>query len=196
MKPATADHPNSNTTTRPHEHMSTHDTADETGETYRLEHDRISHGSVADPVTDEIHEIEAHDDERGGVLTVENPASAVYLAEDVEALGFETEAERPSEEAVRAAEREQTELADVAEAREFASSIGERVATQDLAVGEGYDPETNSPTNDPTIRATEAYKTLRSRDEDVAEYLRALPSLRRQQQFIAFLRDDAEVYGL
>jgi hypothetical protein len=169
------------------------ETETETTETYRLEHDRLSTGTLADPVTGDEIPIHAHDDERGGCLHVTRPDSAVYLVRDNDALTFATPDEKPGEAAVRGAQAEYFGFIETDVAREFVRRRGESLISVNLDASTGFDPESDPPNNGVKVRVQQAHETLAEQGHDnVASFLRALPSVDQQQEFVRYLRERGE----
>lgn len=164
----------------------------ETGstETYRLEHTRLRAGSLTDPVTGEDHDLHPHEEGRGGYLFVERPDSAAYLVRENTNVEYAAPEEEPSEEAIHAAQSEVFDFSETEVATAFAESRGTTLGSEDLDPATGYDPRSEQMVNDAQMRVQQAYETLvQDGDDDVAAYLRALPSESRQREFVRFLRD-------
>lgn len=154
---------------------------------YRIE-TRVSAGVIKDPVTGEQHEIEGHDDKRGGVITVDRPDSAKYIVDRSSTRQFIDKAPKP--EAVKEAQRAEFDFVGSDVCTAFAESRNKNLGDQELGPAEGFDPETDDAYNDKRIKALKMYERLQSNGyDDEAEYLRALGSETRQHQFCKFLRE-------
>jgi len=164
---------------------------DEAGQTYRIE-TKVSAGSIVDPVTDETHNIDPKEDDRGGFIEVSRPDSARYLVNDNTNMGFVGSS--PSESAVREAQQEEFGFGESDLALAFASSRGKTLGTEDLDAEAGFDPAEDDILNDRMIRSKNVYESLTADGrDDVAGYLRHLPSLSRQYRFIKFLEERGEL---
>ncbi|MDS0258613.1 hypothetical protein NDI56_04200 [Haloarcula sp. S1CR25-12] len=159
-------------------------------QTYRIE-TKTSAGHIEDPVTGEQHEIEPHDDKRGGVIEVDRPDSAKYIVDSSSRRQFAEKA--PSAKAVQKAQSEQFDFAGSAVCEAFAAKQGD-FGSQTLDPTEGFDPATDSPNNDKRMKAVKMYETLLSEGhDDEAGYLRSLGGIGRQEEFVNYLRKSEEL---
>jgi len=159
--------------------------------TYRIE-TKTSAGIITDPVTDEQPEIEPYDEQKGGVIMVERPDSAKYIVDSSSRHRFLSDA--PTTEAVREAQREDFAFAGSEVCESFARSRGDTLGEQELSPEAGFDPETDDATNGPKLKVYKLYNRLRSEGHDSeAGYLRALPSLAKQEAFVSHVRESGEI---
>lgn len=156
-------------------------------EAYRIS-TNISSGKVKDPVTGEAHDIDATSD-TSGEITVTNPYSAETLVE--ESNGFEFIGAEPADHEVRRAQKSALGLETVAaHILDFAESKSGTLGNQTLDASEGFDPETDTPYNDPRLKVAEMYDTLQdSGHTDEARYLRLLGNVGHQEEFVDHARE-------
>lgn len=149
----------------------------------------VSNGQIKDPVTGDPHEIDGYEGESGGTIEVERPDSARYLVDSSDMLAFVGKA--PSAKAVKKAQKDAFGFSESELVFAFASSRNKTLGGQDLDAGRGFDPENDAPDNNQKMKVINFYDHLNEQGfEDEARYLRALPSLLRQDQFCNFLRNE------
>lgn len=159
--------------------------------TYRIE-TKTSAGHITDPVTDEQHEIEPYDEQKGGVIRVERPDSAKYIVDSSSRRRFLSEA--PTTEAVRDAQRENFAFAGSDVCESFARSRGDTLGDQGLSPEAGFDPKSGDVVNGTQLKVYKFYNELESQGYDSeAGYLRALPSRNKQEDFVNHVRESSEV---
>lgn len=158
---------------------------------YKIE-TKVSHGFIEDPITGESHTIESYEDKRGGTIEVDRPDSAKYIVDSGSRMSFVSKA--PTEKAVKEAQRQEFDFAGSAVCESFASRRSETLGGQDLSKSDGFDPATDPAYNDPRLKTENTYQALiDSGYDDEAGYLRALPSVDKQEAFVTFLRESGEV---
>lgn len=159
--------------------------------TYRIE-TKTSAGTITDPVTDEQHDIEPYDEQKGGVIMVERPDSAKYIVDSSSRHRFLSDA--PSTEAVREAQLQDFEFAGSEVCEAFARSRGDTLGEQNLSPEAGFNPEADDAINGPMLKVYKLYNRLQSEGyDDEAGYLRALPSLNKQEEFVSHVQESSEI---
>jgi len=157
-------------------------TNDTTEQTYRIE-TNLSGGAVEDPVTGERHNI------TDGEIEVSRADSAAAIVDSHGHLTFAGSG--PTDDAIHNAQTDRFEFAESDVCMTFAKSHYRSFEEMDLDPANGFDPESDAAINDPRMKAQKAYQELQAGGYDSeAAYLRALPYIDAQEEFVGFIREE------